>query len=132
MKTSLVEALKKERVLLCESLIHIEKLIAFYTRSEILAIETVQNEITTGKDIKKPVQKTTSNAVKKSKQVSNKTFICKKCGRPFIPTGNRQRYCSEKCGLKHKPNINPQTGVKSDELNEYNIIDAINDESKEI
>ena len=38
----------------------------------------------------------------KKKPITKKKRECPKCGEEFTPTGNRQKYCSEKCGMKPK------------------------------
>ncbi|MCK9281345.1 MAG: hypothetical protein M0P71_12040 [Melioribacteraceae bacterium] len=64
------------------------------------------------------------NPLKKS-IITKKTKKCKTCGKPFKPDGNRQKYCSEKCGMKrkvyvkkreHKPKSEPEPESKSESI----------------
>ena len=41
-------------------------------------------------------------AVKIKRQKITEPRICPKCGEKFMPQGPRQKYCSEKCGMKPK------------------------------
>lgn len=62
--------------------------------------------ITPHKDAKHPVSKPDK---KKAATTDKKT--CIKCGKPFTPRSNVQKYCSKSCGMK------PNKGWKKNKLN---------------
>lgn len=67
------------------------------------------------------------------KESRYKPRICQKCGKEYIPGGAMQKYCSEKCGLKHKPEKEKQRLQKIKEQKKPIIETNINEsESKQI
>jgi len=55
-----------------------------------------------------------SRTIHQKSHVTYKARICPKCGKEFIPTGNRQKYCSIECGMK--PKIYVPKKLRSDKV----------------
>lgn len=50
---------------------------------------------------KKPITPE-SKTIHRKPNITHSSRICPKCGKEFIPSGNRQKYCSIECGMKPK------------------------------
>ena len=73
----------------------------------IIEVDDKRQVFINGKKINQPGQKPLKSKIESGsdsrRQSMDSERICPTCQEPFKPNGPRQKYCSEKCGMKPKP-----------------------------